>query len=103
VQSAVAGPDGSLTLALPPAKAAYESRLLSPAARNAICAAAERLTGGPILTFAVTVASNGAASANGRPTRREVMDRALKDPLVRSLFERFGAVVLESQPLDPDA
>ena len=57
----------------------------------------------------VVVAGNGAAGAGpaGKPaagatrsTRAQVLDEARRDPVVKELFERFGAVLLDGQPLD---
>ncbi len=36
-------------------------------------------------------------------SREEILEEARKDPAVRSLFERFGAVVLQSKSIEPEA
>ncbi|MDQ7088400.1 MAG: hypothetical protein Q9Q13_11355 [Acidobacteriota bacterium] len=35
-----------------------------------------------------------------RVSRRELMDRARKDPVVKALFDQFGAVVIDTQPAE---
>jgi hypothetical protein len=59
-----------------------------------------RLTGRSPL--AIMVSANETAGAPPvSVSRREVLDKARRDPGVRLLFDRFGAVVLDGQPLNP--
>jgi len=93
-------PDGSLTISLPAAKARWKDPLTQPAAKDALREAARRVLGTEPPAVHVTVGESE-APAPPRPTRDQALARARQDPLVREIFDRFGAVVVDGQALEP--
>ena len=98
---------GALVLELRAEKGIWKDRFAQPAAREAVLEAARRVLGQAPAGVEVVVAGNGAASPAGaraagtsRSTRAQVLEAARRDPVVKELFERFGAVLLDGQPLD---
>jgi hypothetical protein len=100
---------GTLVLELRAEKRIWKDRFAQPAAREAVLEAARRVLGQAPAGVEVVVAGNGAAGAGhaGKPaagatrsTRAQALDAARRDPVVKELFERFGAVLLDGQPLD---
>jgi DNA polymerase-3 subunit gamma/tau len=98
---------GTLVLELRPEKRIWKDRFAQPAAREALLEAARRVLGSVPAGVEVLVAGNGAAAPAGAPaagttrsTRAQALDAARRDPVVKEIFERFGAVLLDGQPLD---
>jgi DNA polymerase-3 subunit gamma/tau len=98
---------GTLVLELRPEKRIWKDRFAQPAAREALLEAARRVLGRAPAGVEVLVAGNGAAAPAGTPaagttrsTRAQALDAARRDPVVKEIFERFGAVLLDGQPLD---
>ena len=93
-------PAGRLVLALAPETAnLWQARLSSEAARASLAEATEKITGNRPTEVVVETRGSGSAPP-ARTSRRELMDRARKDPVVKALFDRFGAVVIDTQPLE---
>ncbi|MCU0254459.1 MAG: hypothetical protein MUE47_07960, partial [Acidobacteria bacterium] len=98
---------GALVLELRAEKKIWKDRFAQPAAREAVLEAARRVLGRAPAGVEVVVAGNGAAAPAGAPapgttrsTRAQALDAARRDPVVKEIFERFGAVLLDGQPLD---
>jgi len=97
---------GTLVLELRPDKRIWKERFAQLAARDALLEAAGRAAGRAATALEVTVGGGGGSAASEatgavqRATRAQVLDEARRDPVVRELFDRFGAVLLEAQPLD---
>jgi DNA polymerase-3 subunit gamma/tau len=89
-----------LRLVLAPGKEIWKDKLLNATTREVLDEAVRRLAGRSIASLVVDT-GNAAATAPASVTRREVLEKARKDPAVRQLFDRFGAVVLDGQPLNP--
>lgn len=95
---------GTLLLELPAGKGMFAARLAQPASLDALKEAAALASGASVGEVHIR-AKNGAngcaeTGGNGRPSRQETFERARKDPLVRLLLDRFGAVFVEGRPLD---
>jgi len=96
-----------LKLRFPSGDGIWRARFGSSEGKQVLADAAEKALG--IRPEAVDVAAEedatGSADPAGAappkrqpPSRRELMDRARADPLVRGIFDRFGAVLLEARP-----
>jgi DNA polymerase-3 subunit gamma/tau len=97
--------DGTLVVTMDPTQQLWADKLGRGGAAEALRHAAAEVLGSEPAKVEVKLAANGRTgpAAEARPTREEVLSRARRDPLVRSLFDRFGAVVLDGQPIEPDA
>lgn len=95
--------DEDRLLVVLPAKinAFWRVRLTNEGGRKALGMALTQITGRPPAGVSV-VQEEGAAEAAGEPlpSRRDILQQAKQDPVVRALFDRFGAVVIDSQPLE---
>jgi DNA polymerase-3 subunit gamma/tau len=96
--------DGRLVVRMDPAQQLWADKLGSGAGAEALRQAASEVLGHEPAKIEIRLAAggNGTPQEPPRPSREEVLSRARKDPLVRSLFDRFGAVVLDGQPIDPN-
>jgi DNA polymerase-3 subunit gamma/tau len=97
--------DGRLVVRMDPAQQLWADKLGSGAGAEALRQAATEVLGHEPAKIEIRLAAaggNGTPQEAPRPSREEVLSRARKDPLVRSLFDRFGAVVLDGQPIDPN-
>jgi hypothetical protein len=91
-----------LRLTLPRGKDIYEARLSQPAAQAALLAAAQRATGQtPTTLELVPVGAPNQVAEGSRANRKEILERARRDPLVQALFDQFGAVMVDGHALDP--
>ncbi|UCF68603.1 MAG: DNA polymerase III subunit gamma/tau [Acidobacteriota bacterium] len=100
--------EGVLTLVLPQDKQLWERKLRDGAGRQALAEAAREVIGREPSKIAIALEGAAASPQRAGPTRRraspkQLLDRTRRDPLVRGIFERFGAVILESQALDAPA
>jgi DNA polymerase-3 subunit gamma/tau len=97
-------PDGTLAISMEPSQQLWVEKLRQGSAAEALERAATEVLGRrPTgISLEQTSKGNGRTEGPARPNREEVLSRARQDPLVRSLFNRFGAVVLDGQPVDPE-
>ncbi|MFN7964605.1 MAG: DNA polymerase III subunit gamma/tau [Acidobacteriota bacterium] len=91
--------NGGLRLVLAPGKEIWKDKLLNPATREVLDEAIRRLAGRSLSSLNVDT-GDAPPQPQHSVTRREVLEKARKDPAVRQLFDRFGAVVLDGQPLN---
>ncbi len=105
-KSAQLGDDGQLEIVLPgDTNAIFKVKLSSEQSQKAIADAAQAAWGSRPSSIAITAEESAAPARPARPrvSRQEVIEQARKDPAVRALFERFGAVVLDGRSLEDDA
>jgi DNA polymerase-3 subunit gamma/tau len=97
-------PDGTLAIMMEPAQQLWVEKLRQGSGAEALERAATEVLGrSPTgISLEQTSKGNGRTEGPARPNREEALSRARQDPLVRSLFNRFGAVVLDGQPVDPE-
>ncbi len=100
--------DGVLEIALPARAVVWETRLREPAAAEALRTAAERVLGHPPASIEIRrgdtgsePGGTGAPARAPRKTRREVLEQVRQDPVVREIFDRFDAVLLDGHELPP--
>jgi DNA polymerase-3 subunit gamma/tau len=91
---------GRLTISLPADRAALQARLGSRAAQQALGAAIEQLFGnGPSAIEVEVEGGEEAPAPPPRSSRDEALDQARRHPLVRAVFDQFGAVVIDGKVL----
>lgn len=91
------------TLVLPAEKSFWKNQLDQKAAQEVLAEAVRQMTGQAPPSVRVVLAGNGASAApSPRQSRAEAIEMARKDPLVRALFDRFGAMVVDGQALEPE-
>jgi len=97
-------PDGTLAITMEPAQQLWVEKLRQGSGAEALERAATEVLGrSPAgISLEQTSKGNGRTEGPARPNREQALSRARQDPLVRSLFNRFGAVVLDGQPVDPE-
>lgn len=83
--------------------AGWLGRLQTEQAREALAEAVLAACGRTIEGIAIESSSQAATTsepAERAPSRDAVLEMARRDPLVRKLFDRFGAVIVDGQPLE---
>ena len=100
--------DGVLEITLPARAVVWESRLRESAAAEALRTAAERVLGHPPASVEIRRGGGGGGSAgpagtppSPRKTRRQVLEQVRQDPVIREIFDRFDAVLLDGHELPP--
>ncbi len=103
--------DGVLEVVLPAGAVVWERRLREPAAMKALLAGAERTLGGAPAAVEIRREAAGEPGPGDRGTatggdpprksRREVLEQVRRDPVVREIFDRFDAVLLDGHELAP--
>ncbi|MDH3284908.1 MAG: hypothetical protein OEQ13_09205, partial [Acidobacteriota bacterium] len=94
--------DGTLTIALPRGKAFWRRKFVEGVGREVLTEAALAVAGRAPKKIEVQVAGDDRKKPAPAPPRSEVLDRARRDPLVRAIFDRFGAAVVDGQSLAGD-
>ncbi len=92
-----------LEIMLPPdSDPFWKAKLEAEEGRKVLIQAARLIGCQEVRELLITEAAAPAAAAPppSRRSRHELLDEARRDPIVQALFERFGAVVLESRPHD---
>jgi len=100
--------DGILEIVLPARAVVWESRLREPAAAAALRTAAERALGRSPAGVEIRRSDEADAREASSPrdparrkSRRQVLEQVRQDPVVREIFDRFDAVLLDGHELSP--
>jgi hypothetical protein len=97
--------EGDLVLSLPgERRPVWADRLETENSRRLLAEVVQDVTGRPMrglrLQLSAASSSRQEGASNPAPSRQEVLDHARRDPLVRAIFDRFGAVLLDGVPLE---
>lgn len=99
VKEATLDDDGTLRLTLAAGKEVWKEKLLHPTTQEVLSTAVQRISGREMIRVVIDSGTSEAPPSSPAASRKEVLDKARKDPVVRALFDRFGAVVLDGQAL----
>ena len=100
--------DGTLEVLLPERAVVWERRLREPSAARTLAEAAAAVLGRSPAAIELR-RGGGESAADARRTapppprrgRREVLEQVRRDPVVREIFDRFDAVLLDGHELPP--
>ncbi len=98
------GDDDVLRLVFPADKGMMGQQVGRPSMQPVLFEAVKRAAGrAPASVQIETAGEDGgdASPPSARTGRREALERAKKEPVVRALFDRFGAVIVDGQILAP--